>query len=221
MKYTLKSTKGMQINHPPILGHGAQGTVFKIGNSAVKLFNGYWFTVKNRPDDLEVAKRMTSLELSHFLKPTRLIVNKNGLKGVETPIIKRDKKKKFIDMKIDKIVKNMKAIRKDATTLSDNGIKLNDFNYDSVYISGDNITIGDFSYFMIDDEQDLHKSNNSAINALFATDMIYGDYNYKNTMILYEIFWSQMRDRHFEDVLEEISSKGHKTIRQYVKSLHR
>ena len=66
MKYTLKSTKGMQINHPPILGHGAQGTVFKIGNSAVKLFNGYWFTVKNRPDDLEVAKRMTSLELSHF-----------------------------------------------------------------------------------------------------------------------------------------------------------
>lgn len=221
MNYQLKSTKGMKIKHPPILGHGAQGTVFKIGkNSALKLFNGYWYTVKNRPNDLEVARRMTSLELTHFLKPTRLIVNKKGLRGVETPIIKRGKKK-LIDMNIKKIIDNLKALRKDAAILSDNGIRLNDFNYDSVYISGDNITIGDFSYFLLDDTQDLHKLNDSALDVLFATDMVYGDYNYRNTVMLYENLYSQMRGRHFEDVLEDISSKGCKTIRQYIKSLHR
>jgi hypothetical protein len=49
MKYELKSAKNMKIKHPPILGHGAQGTVFKIGNSAVKLFNGYWLNFDKRP----------------------------------------------------------------------------------------------------------------------------------------------------------------------------
>lgn len=220
MKYELKSAKNMMVKHPPVLGHGAQGTVFKIGNSAVKLFNGYWLNFENRPNDLEVATRMTSLELTHFLRPTRLIINKNGLRGVETPIIKRGKQK-FIDMNIETILQNMKAIRKDASTLSDNGIKLNDFNYDSVYISEGKITIGDFSFFLIDDTRDLHKINDSAINALFASDMVFGDFNYRNTSMLYEEFYGKLRGGNFEEILEEISSNGCKTIRQYVKTLKR
>ena len=67
MNYVFSKNK-FKAKHP-IIGHGHQGTVFKIDDETVlKIYNKLGRR-HDTTDDLEVAKRLENLDLSYFLTP--------------------------------------------------------------------------------------------------------------------------------------------------------
>lgn len=167
MNYIFKSVNGLKIKHLPILGHGRQGTVFKNGSFATKVFSSGSSRINDMSGD--VTNRISCLNLNAFVKPFNLVFKKNILYSFDMELLHIDKNKKIVDMNIEDVIFSLNLIRKDVDILSSFGVKINDLQMHNIGISDDKIRVFDFSDYSFCDNRNLKKINDSEIDSLFGS----------------------------------------------------
>lgn len=218
MKYIFKSTKNCKINHLPILGHGHQGTVFKKGNSAVKLLS----LGSARPNDSDgrVAIKISNINLQAFVRPYNFVFKKGKLSSFNMELLHLDKGKKIVDMDIEAVIRSLKKIREDVGALSDNCIKINDLQMHNIGISGEDIRVFDFSDYSFSDDSNLYKLNNSEVDSLFGSVCIMQELDDVNSISIYDHVYSDYLRSGFSTIEEYFEDKvlgQYDNISQYVR----
>lgn len=97
MNYNFTGKIEISSKSPKILGHGDQGTVFKIGESAFKTYNA---NAQRKSNDKEVAIRLSRLNLKYFVTPYSLRFDSKKLIGFKNAVIKKRHKEKLTNMDI-------------------------------------------------------------------------------------------------------------------------
>jgi len=167
MIYILKSSDSREVKHLPILGHGHQGTVFKNGNHATKVFNLH--NIRPTDSDGKVTIRISSLNLDAFVRPYNLNFKDGKLISFDMDLLHLEKDKKIVDMDIEDVIESLSIIRKDTDTLSENGILIKDLQRHNIGVSKNKIKVYDFSDYEITDIENLKKINYGEIDALFGS----------------------------------------------------
>lgn len=223
MKYRFLSGLNLTDKCPQILGHGNQGTVIKKEGYALKVLN--LKAGRKNKDDIEVAKRLSKLPLKHFITPYDIRVRNGKIHSYKMALIHRNKGKRVVDMDIQDVIRNISEIREEANILSENGILLRDLQEHNICIghTGDNdsdsIIIYDFSDYTLSDSPNLKEINNSEIEALFGSFIIYHEMSDVSPLIIYDEIYSGYLQSGYPTI-EEYFDKSikKKTISQHIKS---
>ena len=215
-----KFTSGKVKTKYPIIGHGNQGTVFKIDDDTVlKVYNTKGRR-HDRNDDLEVAKRLERIKLSHFIAPFD-IKEKNKLL-ISYKMKKLDiEKKDVVDLSIEDYIESMKGIREDAQKLSNVGIQLSDLQEHNICISKGKIRIYDFSDYFLGEKKYIRINNDNAINDCFG-DFCLMKLSQDNPIFIYDSIYAPFlasNKKYFEDYLNTKTEDKKMTVREYVLSL--
>ena len=220
MKYLFPS-KDVKTKYP-IVGHGNQGTVYKIDSDTVlKVYNEYGRR-HDRNDDLEVAKRLSTINLKCYVTPFD-IREENGLlisyKMKKINFDKRDIK----DMTFKEYIESLKDIRSDTEKITALGIQLSDLQRHNIALANGKIKIYDFSDYFLGDRKYLKIHNNNEINDCFG-DLCFMDLSKDNPILIYDKIYSPFLSsskNNIEDYFEETIEDKEMTLNEYVKSLRK
>ncbi len=215
MKYNFKKNLIINEDSPKILGHGYQGTVFEFGDSAFKTYN---LSAKRKCDDRDVAIRLSKLDLKHFVTPYSLKINSKGnLSGFRMRLLNRKSKEKLTNMDICDAIRDMKEIRQETRTISENRIIFNDLQPHNVIITGKGIEIYDFSAYGISDSPHIIDMNNTEIDTLFGSLLLISEMPDVDPIFLYNLIYANYKKSGcstIEEYYEKVITNG--SIGQYV-----
>ena len=215
MNYNFTGKIKISSKSPKILGHGDQGTVFKIGESAFKTYNA---NAQRKSDDSEVAVRLSKLNLKYFVTPYSLqFDSKKNLIGFKMRLLKKGTKEKLTNMDICDAVKNIKGIRKETKIISDNGIIFNDLQPHNVIITENGIEVYDFSAYGISNLPSVASINDSEIDNLFGSLLLTTEMPDIDPIMLYDAIYSDYKKGEcstIEEYYDKTISNG--SIREYV-----
>lgn len=218
MKYVIKNTSGLMIKHLPILGHGNQGTVFKNGKYATKVFN----LGNTRPNDLDgsVATKISYLDLNAFVKPFNLKFKNNSFYSFDMELLHLERKN-IVDIDIEDVISSLRLIREDVSKISDAGIQINDLQTHNIGVSKDRIRVFDFSDYSFSDNKNLRKINDSEIDSLFGSFCIMAELDDIDPIKIYDYIYVDYF-RSGCDTIEDYFSLEilgkYKNIREFVNS---
>ena len=227
MIYVLKSSGNREVKHLPILGHGHQGTVFKNGDHATKVFNLH--NIRPTDSDGKVTIRISSLNLEAFVRPYNLNFKDGKLVSFDMDLLHLEKDKKIVDMDIEDVLDSLSIIREDAKTLSENGILIRDLQRHNIGVSKDRIKVYDFSDYEISSVENLKKINDGEIDALFGSmcimlempeidtidvyDHIYSDYLRSGFSTIEEYFKENILGK-FDNIRSYVNYKCNSNVRR-------
>lgn len=215
MNYNFTGKIEISSKSPKILGHGDQGTVFKIGESAFKTYNA---NAQRKSDDKEVAIRLSRLNLKYFVTPYSLrFDSKKNLIGFKMRLLKKGTKEKLTNMDICDVVKNIEGIRKETKIISDNGIIFYDLQPHNVVITENGIEVYDFSAYGISNSPAAASSNDSEIDTLFGSLLLTTEMPDIDSISLYDAIYSDYKKGEcstIEEYYDKTISSG--SIREYV-----
>lgn len=216
MKYNFEKKVMISETSPRILGHGYQGTVLEIGNSAYKTYN---LCSRRRTDDKDVAIRLSKLNLKRFVVPYSLHINRKGsLLGFKMRLLKANRENKLTtDMNIDDVVRDVKEIREEAKIISENGIVFNDLESHNVMVTDNGIVIYDFSAYGVSDSPTIADDNNAEIDNLFGSFLLTTEMPDVDSILLYDIIYGNYKRSGcgtIEEYYERFIPSG--SIREYV-----
>ena len=203
----------------PIIGHGNQGTVFKINDDTVLKIYNVCGRRNSECDDLEVAKRLGKLILKRYVTPFDIKERNNLITSFKMKKITFDHVN-VVDLKIKDYIDSLREVREDTEKISSAGVQLRDLQEHNICVSNGKITIYDFSdYFLGNKFVRIH--NNNAINDCFGSlclMRICGD----NPILVYDSIYSPFLCSgfdNFEDYLDSKTDNKNMTVREYVYSL--
>lgn len=206
----------------PIIGHGNQGTVYKLDeNTVLKIYNGFGRR-HDRNDDLEVAKRLEQYEFNYYVGPFDIRTYNGLLQSYKMERLAREHKD-VVDLKIREYIDSLRGIRRETDIISEAGIQLSDLQEHNICVANGRIRIYDFSDFFLENNKNLATFNNNTINDCFG-DLCLMKLSKDNPIFIYDaIFVPFLKsgEKYFEDYLDKKVKNKNMTIRQYVKSLQK
>lgn len=217
--FILGVKKGKIKTKYPIIGHGKQGTIFKIDdNTVLKVYNANGHK-NNKKYEFEVAKKMEKLHLNRFVTPFDIRTRNGLLHDFKMNKIDFDHID-VTDLKVREYIDSLREIREDVHKISSVGIKFDDLQEHNICVSKGKITIYDFSGYYID-KNEVESYNNGVINERFGS--IYLMKLCKdNHYFIYDNVYVPFIASHyiyFEDYLEDNVKDKNMTVKEYVLSL--
>lgn len=203
----------------PIIGHGNQGTVFKISDDTVLKIYNISGRRNSENGDLEVARRLEKLKLKRFVTPFDIIEKNNLLLGYKMEKVPFDHVD-VVDLKIKDYIDSLREIRDDVLKISAAGIQLSDLQEHNICVSNGKIKIYDFSdYFLGDKNIKIHNKNaiNDCFGSMCLMKVLEDDHIFVYDTI-YSPFLSSRYDN-FEDFLDSKTDNKNMTVKEYVCSL--
>ncbi len=214
----VKTLKGEIKTKYPIIGHGNQGTIFKVNKDTVlKVYNLRGRRHDNF-DDLEVAKRLQDLKLQSFITPFDIEESDGVLESYKMKRIEFDKIKP-VDLKFKDYIESLRQIREDAQKISDKKIQMRDLQEHNICVSKGRITVYDFSDYFLG-KNNVRLINDGIINdcfGSFALNQVCDD-----SILLYDKIYAPFlmsRIPYIEDYFDKTIEDKNETVRDYVKRL--
>lgn len=202
----------------PIIGHGNQGTVYRVNKDTVlKVYNLRGRRHDNL-DDLEVAQRLQNLSLKSFVTPFDIDESNGILKSYKMRKINFDKIKP-VDLKFKDYIDSLRQIREDAQKISDKKIQMRDLQEHNICVSNGRITVYDFSDYFLG-KNNVRLINDGIINDCFGSFAL--NQVSEDSILLYDKIYAPFlmsRIPYIEDYFDETIEDKNETVRDYVKRL--
>lgn len=199
----------------PILGKGRQGTVYKISeHEALKVMNG-----DSTSDDLQVARKMSKLSLKRFVRPYEIKHKGSKVKSYKMRHFHNDNTS-VIDISLEKLISELKLIRKDVGKLSASGIRLSDVLGHNIAVEKGKILIYDFSCYTLSNSEYLSTNNNQTLNDYFGNLCLTDAYP-EHSQAVYENVYKKFilsGESKVEDFYQKEVASKKKSLREYFKS---
>lgn len=149
------------------LDEGAEGTVYRYGKDALKIYKGTCF--RGRLDE-EQCKKLGVISTKRVLLPREVIYGEDckTFIGYATPFIYKYPCKRIMDMIVDRLVDEIDVIEEDLHVLADNGVEIDDLHAGNILYNGQ-IFIGD-------------------PGAMIFRNGVYSDWSFKNSRFTFNRF---------------------------------
>ncbi len=197
---------------------GHEGVVYKVGNRARKVF----FESRSSFDDTYlVARKLSILSIPTFMKPLKLIYDDRGyLSAYDMEIMPPDTGK-VSEMEIDKLLVNVRNIRKDLGTMAFHNILVKDFHRNNISVNGDKIYVYDFGYYKYNpDFEHAEEYNDRQLDLLIGYDALADEEDDLDprdiTYLLVSPFLAS-KEKYIEDYIDKNINGKYKTLQQYIR----
>lgn len=206
-----------ELNDTLLSNAGTEGTVYKIGDRAVKIYKP--FCLKNRLDE-STAKLLSTIKTNRILMPRELVYDsKRNFCGYTTKYIESSNKDNIKRFKMKKLLDEIKLYEEDMVKLSDHNISLCDFDIFNTEYS-DGIYFCDPGSFELEDKDNrfFKALNEDEIKSFFIYSIMsrFSDLNKKSSSKLYNHF---SYDSYLSDMIKSEDYEENETMVHFVKKL--
>ena len=194
------------------IGEGTEGFVYKINNSAVKIYHKY--SRKERLDE-NTCILLSKINTKRILLPRKLVYNVNNkFIGYTTDFHQKYSLENIKRMKLKSLKNELELIKKDIEILSKNDISLDDLFIDNIILSDGLYFIDPGSFWINKNNKNLNYDNKDKMNNFIINNILVraGDIPKKKYQILKQRL-------NYDEFIDEALPNSKDSTHSYLKKL--
>ena len=198
------------------LGRGNEGIVYQDGTHAKKVF---YSQRKLSKRTTAIGMILSRINWKSFMRPFNFVLNRKGLISTyEMDIMPDNNGEKFTEMEIPDLVAALRRIRSDIDVMTDNNIRIKDFQLHNVRVLKKDIKFYDFSLFRFGfDKERLRAQNYAQMDDLFGSVGIQEENPDINPIDVYDKFYSKYLSSDYTKIEDYIENEIHsETLRKHL-----